>query len=145
MGTGLRISPGGTHIAFSAGTGALVFMDLAAECLLKTIGQSYESSYLQNDFKFVFYIYAASRDHVVGLELLEQIAALQSKFFEFRLVLTNENKDGKLTTQEKIENELRSHGSYSKVWVCGPPVMNELFEKTFSSMIRQRDALYQIL
>jgi len=35
MGTGLRIGQNGTHIAFSAGTGALVFMDLAVQCMLK--------------------------------------------------------------------------------------------------------------
>jgi len=57
MGTGLRIRPSGTHIAFAAGTGALVFLDLAAECLLKATGHSHES-YLQDDFKFVYYIYA---------------------------------------------------------------------------------------
>eukprot|EP00352_Strombidinopsis_acuminata_P009739 CAMPEP_0176357756 /NCGR_PEP_ID=MMETSP0126-20121128/15030_1 /TAXON_ID=141414 ORGANISM="Strombidinopsis acuminatum, Strain SPMC142" /NCGR_SAMPLE_ID=MMETSP0126 /ASSEMBLY_ACC=CAM_ASM_000229 /LENGTH=115 /DNA_ID=CAMNT_0017711559 /DNA_START=1375 /DNA_END=1719 /DNA_ORIENTATION=+ len=115
MGTGLRIRPSGTHIAFSAGTGALVFMDLAAECLLKITGHSHES-YLQDDFKFVYYIYAPSRDQVIGLELLEKVASLESKFFELRLVLTNENKEGKLATQEQINTELRSHGTYKKVW-----------------------------
>lgn len=33
MGKGLRLQPSGTHVAFCAGTGVLVFLDLVA-CLL---------------------------------------------------------------------------------------------------------------
>jgi NAD(P)H-flavin reductase len=36
MGKGLQIKDGGTHIAFAAGTGCLVFLDLVAHLIRKT-------------------------------------------------------------------------------------------------------------
>ncbi len=38
MGKGLDIKPEGTHIAFSAGTGCLVFIDLVAHLIRKNLG-----------------------------------------------------------------------------------------------------------
>ena len=38
MGKGLDIQPTGTHIAFSAGTGCLVFVDLVAHLIRKNLG-----------------------------------------------------------------------------------------------------------
>ena len=37
MGLGLNISPTGKHIAFAAGTGILVFIDLVAHLILRLI------------------------------------------------------------------------------------------------------------
>ena len=34
MGRGLQLSPSGTHVAFCAGTGALVFLDLVSQLLI---------------------------------------------------------------------------------------------------------------
>lgn len=39
MGKGLDIQPSGTHIAFTAGTGILVFVDLVAHLIRKNLGQ----------------------------------------------------------------------------------------------------------
>ena len=38
MGKGLEILPKGTHIAFTGGTGVLVFIDLVAHLLRKVLG-----------------------------------------------------------------------------------------------------------
>ncbi len=38
MGKGLGIHPQGTHIAFTGGTGVLVFLDLVAHLLRKVLG-----------------------------------------------------------------------------------------------------------
>ena len=38
MGKGLDIKSEGTHIAFSAGTGCLVFVDLVAHLIRKNLG-----------------------------------------------------------------------------------------------------------
>ena len=38
MGNGLGIHPQGTHIAFTGGTGVLVFLDLVAYLLRKCLG-----------------------------------------------------------------------------------------------------------
>lgn len=37
MGKGLEIKPAGTHVAFAAGTGVLVFLDLVAHLLRKNL------------------------------------------------------------------------------------------------------------
>jgi len=37
MGKGLMIGNSGTHVAFSAGTGSLVFIDLVAHLIRKTL------------------------------------------------------------------------------------------------------------
>ena len=40
MGKGLQIQPNGIHIAFCAGTGALVFLDLVSHLLIKNCFES---------------------------------------------------------------------------------------------------------
>ena len=39
LGKGLDIQPDGVHIAFTAGTGILVFIDLVAHLVRKNLGQ----------------------------------------------------------------------------------------------------------
>lgn len=38
LGKGLEIQPTGVHIAFTAGTGSLVFLDLVTHLLRKSLG-----------------------------------------------------------------------------------------------------------
>ena len=40
MGLGLELKPRGRHIAFAAGTGILVFLDLVAHLILRLISKS---------------------------------------------------------------------------------------------------------
>ena len=40
MGLGLELKPRGKHIAFAAGTGILVFLDLVAHLILRLISKS---------------------------------------------------------------------------------------------------------
>ena len=57
MGMGLQIYPTGVHIAYTAGTGCLVFMDLVAYLIRKNLNQmtSKEGKQVMKNFKFVFY------------------------------------------------------------------------------------------
>lgn len=57
MGKGLGIQESGVHIAFAAGTGILVFIDLVAHLIRKNLKQlsSNEDSMLSSDFKFILY------------------------------------------------------------------------------------------
>ena len=41
MGKGLCIQPSGVHVAFCAGTGVLVFLDLVSHMLLRTVYKHY--------------------------------------------------------------------------------------------------------
>jgi hypothetical protein len=58
MGKGLDIQPDGTHIAFTAGTGILVFVDLVAHLIRKNLGQleKQEEQHLNKGFTFILYV-----------------------------------------------------------------------------------------
>jgi hypothetical protein len=55
MGRGLMIQPHGVHVAFTAGTGALVFLDLVARIILSNTRLLPLQKSFSNDFKFYFY------------------------------------------------------------------------------------------
>jgi len=61
MGRGLQLQPSGLHVAFCAGTGVLVFLDLVAYLLLvNTLGKSAKlpsemTQFFQDDFKLILY------------------------------------------------------------------------------------------
>lgn len=58
MGKGLDIQKNGTHIAFTAGTGCLIFMDLVVFLIRKNLGilAEGEDKLIDENFKFVFYM-----------------------------------------------------------------------------------------
>ncbi|CDW77349.1 cytochrome b5-like heme steroid binding domain containing protein [Stylonychia lemnae] len=135
MGIGLDIQRTGTHIAFTGGTGCLVFVDLVAFLLrksMKSLKPSEDNQIDGDSFKFVLYVSFPKREEVIGLELYEGLVQIQEKFelknFEFHMRLSNETKerwDFKFLDQQldKYNENLQ------KIWVCGPPRMNEDFDK----------------
>jgi len=59
LGKGLGLTPAskGVHIAFSAGTGILPYVDMVAKLLLQEMGQlSKEDEPFHKDFKLVMYV-----------------------------------------------------------------------------------------
>lgn len=52
MGSGISVLPQGKHIAYTAGTGVLVFMDLVAYLLLKVVELNGGPSIISNDNLF---------------------------------------------------------------------------------------------
>lgn len=88
----------GTHIAFTAGTGCLVFIDLVAHLIRKNVGLlSKEEDFIvdNSNFKFVFYVSFHRREDAIGLELMEGLhrLCLEREIYNFELVvrLTSEN------------------------------------------------------
>ena len=74
MGKGLGLGNSGTHIAFTAGTGCLVFIDLVAHLVRKNLGllSEVEEHIIEgSDFKFIFYVSFHKREDAIGLELME--------------------------------------------------------------------------
>ena len=80
-GNGLQIREGGTHIAFSGGTGVLVFLDLVAYIFRKNVhenmpgmdmikGESFDD--LKPDFKFILYIAFPNEQEALGYEFCKQ-------------------------------------------------------------------------
>lgn len=97
MGKGLDILPTGTHIAFTAGTGCLVFVDLVAHLIRKNLNllsDDEDTQLSRNDFKFVFYCSFRDRESAIALELLEGLHNLSKKTdmnnFEFHVRFSNE-------------------------------------------------------
>ena len=81
MGKGLCVEESGVHIAFCAGTGVLVFLDLISHLLLRSYYKHYvkpedvpESMLqLKDDFVFVFYVSMLSMDSEIGLNMCEAL------------------------------------------------------------------------
>ena len=71
MGKGLDIQSDGTHVAFTAGTGILVFIDLVAHLTRKVLGLLTEEENSQLSIKFRFVLYAAfpKEEEGIGLEM----------------------------------------------------------------------------
>ena len=55
--------------------------------------------------------------------------------FEYKLKLKSEPRD--YWNAEFISKEIRSHPYIKRLWVCGPPKMNEIFDKTLSKELKQ--------
>lgn len=72
MGKGLQIKDSGIHVAFCAGTGVLVFLDLASHLLLEAANLS--ESKFGPDFEFHLYAAFANCKNAIGLNLLIKIS-----------------------------------------------------------------------
>jgi predicted ferric reductase len=106
-------------------------------------------------FKFIFFMSLPSREESVALELCEGLQSLYTKYgldnFELHLRLTNDGKEvkkhrrwdpayidevlGKYSqvddncAKEDLETVTTHHHRNRRVWVCGPPQMNEMFDR----------------
>jgi len=95
----------------------------------------------QKSFKFIFYASFQDRADSVALELLAafQIYCKANGFKNFELVLrlSKEKLNPARWDANYINRELNKHDIrlIRRVWVCGPPTMNETFEKAFIQRI----------
>ena len=131
MGRGLGVtsSTKGVHFAFAAGTGVLVLIDLVARMILESIGAVPQT--LDKSFKLVFFASFQSRDDAVALDLLEGLAKLNDNFkLELRLCSEKSPRWDLKFIQSKIAEHKKQFevDSIQKFWVCGPPLLEELFE-----------------
>ena len=98
MGKGLAMKRKGTHIAFSAGTGALLFLDLVTYLARKHMGllTPDEEGQVDDDFKLVFFATFRNLDLSIGKELCDLVQEMSKNspqpFFEYhcRLSINNE-------------------------------------------------------
>lgn len=97
MGKSLDIQNKGVHIAFAAGTGALVFLDLVAHLLKKSTGlltEEEDKMVDYKDFKFVFFCAFGKREEAVGYEMCKGLEAINKKKglhnFEYFARISNE-------------------------------------------------------
>ena len=73
MGKGINLKKYGTQVAFTAGTGILVFMDLVAYLIRKNLDFANKSGKeeLDSSFKFVLYASFPSQQDSIGADLCE--------------------------------------------------------------------------
>jgi|688.fasta_scaffold170733_4 hypothetical protein len=94
MGRGLMLQPHGVHVAFSAGTGALVFLDLVARIILSNSQLLPIQKSFSNDFKFLFYCSFKDEKHAIGLQLCKNLIEMNKKLklnnFQFTLRLAED-------------------------------------------------------
>jgi hypothetical protein len=69
MGKGLMLNnkSSGLYIAFSAGTGVLVFVDLVARLVMETVGAIAPENRLNPNFKFVLFASFESKANAIAL------------------------------------------------------------------------------
>ena len=153
MGFGLLPKATGVHMVFAAGTGVLCFVDLVAELARLNLGHresltasinSQEKDHQDqvqidiNSFQLHLYVSYQSRSQSVALEMFEALDAYCKRNgignFHLHVRLSQEKKNPGRWDQRFIRQELGKHGfkKIQKVWVCGPPVMNETFDRVLS-------------
>lgn len=132
MGKSLGVKRSGQHLAFGAGTGSITFMDLSAFIARYVMGEmdEKESELIADDFKFTFYVTYFNRKQSSGLRLLELLSHLKSKHFE--LVLRLSDQKARRWDQGFLSERLPE--TCERLWICGTPQMNEIFERSFHNL-----------
>lgn len=145
MGKPLGIEPTGTYIAFAGGTGVLPFIDFIGQLAIanlgmsEKLGQTPENSIDPKKFKLRMYISFHSRHESIGLELmvaLEQYSKAKGlNNFELYQRFSKEKVNPTRWDADFIEREMKKEGDIkdiTKLMVCGPPAMNETFDRALS-------------
>ena len=147
MGKGLCIEPSGVHIAFCAGTGVLVFLDLLSHLLMRSYYKHYHAwmpedmDQLDDNFVFLFYVSMLSMDSEIGLNICEALQKVNRKLGENNFKLTVriskrwDGHRGQVWDEKFVDEALTPYaGKIRKVWISGPPGMNEGLDKAFDNL-----------
>lgn len=149
MGKGLCIEESGVHVAFCAGTGVLVFLDLVSHLLLRAYYKHYvepskvpqHMHQLKDDFEFLFFVSMLSMDSEIGLNICEALQKVNRKLGETNFKLTvriSKRWDGfrgEVWDEKFVNDNLSPHaGNIKKIWISGPPGMNESLDKAFEKL-----------
>ena len=132
------MSTQGLHLAFAAGTGMLVFMDLVARMVLSRLDVLPKEQRLDRDFHLHLYASFASRDEAVALEFLEKTAEMFEKLndpaFKLTVRLSKEKQNPRRWDHEFIDDTLKASPGVKAVWVCGTPLIQEGFDKSLCEL-----------
>ena len=122
-------------------------MDLVALLLRQNLGLLKSKASIKifegKSFKFVLYASFPSRKDIVGLDLLEGLRDVTKGMglsnFHLELRFGNEARGSRWDREFIMRTvEIWKKEGLTKAYVCGPPVMNELFDRTIDSLIQQR-------
>ena len=82
MGKGLQIENTGQHVAFCAGTGVLVFLDLVSHLLVRNCFEHHQREVpevfdqMKKGFKFHLFVSFQNRDQSIGLDICEALVKI---------------------------------------------------------------------
>ncbi|CAI2385131.1 unnamed protein product [Moneuplotes crassus] len=164
LGKGLDLRPeaiSGTNVLFLGGTGVLPFLDLFAYLARMVIRDNSPSdSLIRNeefdecfkDSKFIVYGYYPTQGEAVALDFLMKLSDLFSHFqkqpqFSFTPVFTRQGGEH-LTSNSlySLLDPISSTSTLRTIWVCGPPKMNNLFQRIHRNILsRYEDSAVEIM
>lgn len=129
-GLGLTAESKGKHIAFAAGTGVLVFVDLVARIALQTIDVIPREQCLNPQFELELFVSFQNKEDAIALEMMELLSQQMQLHESTKFILHTRFSDQKDARWDDkfLVNNLKGKEA-QKIWVCGPPLMEESFDK----------------
>ena len=94
---------------------------------------------LEGTFQLYLYVSFPKRTEAIALELFEALADHCNRRgknnFDLHVRLSNEGLNADRWDEQFVVQQLEkfSIDEIKKIWVCGPPAMNETFDRAFSS------------
>ena len=145
MGKGLLLESTGEYIAFASGAGVLSFLDLVAHIALTNLNilnpdENAEDCIQPNNFKLYLYVSHYSWMESIGLDLCETLQTFCDNNdydnFELYVCLKQEGINRRQWDYDFIKDELskRDLSEVKRIWVSGPPIMNETFDKALDRL-----------
>lgn len=121
------------------GTGVLVFADLLSLLLRQNLGLLQTPKFAPK-FKLVLYATFESRKLALCLDLLQGLHQISrdKNLNNFELVLRISQENPERWDAEYLRRQLQNwHGQtgIERVYVCGPPSMNEMFDRTIDAIL----------
>lgn len=159
MGKGLELKPG-KSVAFAAGTGVLVFVDLIAHMILRRVAErggpnliskTQAECSLPANFQLELYTSFYSEDEALGLTLINALESMyeeQEKCPFVHVGRLNTIPEQKAVRWDEsffrkkfmhFENE-----NVSKVYICAPPIVQEFFDRARYDMNEMRTEFHPL-
>ena len=126
---------------FAGGTGVLVFTDIIAYVMRRTLAKLNEAykmitdedfSDLAEDFSLILHLSVSKREEAIGIEMYEAFHKVcqENGSNAFTLVANFTREGGKRLNTNEVESLFSTHKP-KMAWVCGAPLYNEIFERNF--------------
>jgi len=133
LGKGLGLSPKskGVHMMFSAGTGILPYLDTVAKMLLQQCNALKPGDEkFHDDFKLVMFVGFQSRKDAIALSILEGLQHIVKTLQvpnKFRLFFRFSDQKSPRWNTDFIKKQLEIYQkeTIAKIYVCGPPLLEE--------------------
>jgi len=119
----------------------------------KKIPADLDESQISDDFKFHLFVSFQNKESSIALDLCIKLAQMNAKLGldNFKLTVRLSNEKGAVDeesgvqflkdrwNQGFIDDQVSAYaGQIKRIWVCGPPVMNEIFDRAFEAIVAEK-------